>query len=632
MTIEKTREKGGGKSWWARWSPYWESYEDQYLGSRVIKYLSGYIESPVLLIGAGQGLLLENLKKKGLSAFGIDYTREMIKAGTERRGVKSSLADARALPFGKNQFKTVIIASGVIDTMAEVDQIRRIADEAMRVTSPFGNLIVGFYQFSPVVEKTYRRLGALDDSGIFHMRRIFDISRDTDPRRCVPMICRWTGRSTIETFLWFTYTGITLPRYLRGNDKKLKKVIEAAAGDGIGAQELIESVPAELPYRKAPEIRDLLDELGMEDSRLDYHDDCITSRYYKSPLFSLKQEVKSRDEKKGEADGRVAIETHDLRKRYGKMKRPAVNRLNLSIEEGTIFGILGPNGAGKTTTLMMLCGLLKPTGGSVSYHENRKYLSPGSVKRRIGYVPQDLALYQKLTARENLLFFGGLYDLSGEKLNERAGALLSLVGLKERADEQVSRYSSGMKRRLNLAAGLIHEPTILLLDEPTAGIDPQSRNSIFESVMELRERGVTILYTTHYMEEASRLCDRVAIMDEGKVLLEGPPDEMVSRYGLGRLVFKTRSEIPSEFIRKLSDMEYVFEVEVIDDRLTISTIYRGVKNINIIEEITRQAAKHKIDLSLTNFYEPTLESLFLDITGRSFRDYDTDSPDARSLI
>jgi len=222
------------------------------------------------------------------------------------------------------------------------------------------------------------------------------------------------------------------------------------------------------------------------------------------------------------------IRTEGLSLRYRGASDEAVAGLDISIEKGTIHGILGPNGAGKTSTLSMLCGLLSPTSGRVLFSDD---VDASAVKRSIGFVPQDLALYPGLTGRENLAFFGRLYGVAGQTARNRIDALLDMVGLSDRASDPVRRYSTGMKRRLNLAAGLVHSPPILLLDEPTVGIDPQSRNRILEAVLELKGKGASILYTTHYMEEASRLCDVVSIMDRGKILLEGEPAALVAEHG-----------------------------------------------------------------------------------------------------
>lgn len=205
-----------------------------------------------------------------------------------------------------------------------------------------------------------------------------------------------------------------------------------------------------------------------------------------------------------------------LQKRFGD--RIAVDDVSFEVREGETIGLLGPNGAGKTTTLSMMSGLSRPDGGSVSFRGRIVRQDAGDLKRRVGLVPQDLALYDELSAWSNLELFGGLYGLAGRTLATRADAALTLVGLAQRRSDRVKDFSGGMKRRLNIAAALLHDPELILLDEPTVGVDPQSRNAIFDNLEELKRRGKTLVYTTHYMEEAERLCDRIVIIDHGRVI------------------------------------------------------------------------------------------------------------------
>ena len=218
-----------------------------------------------------------------------------------------------------------------------------------------------------------------------------------------------------------------------------------------------------------------------------------------------------------------------LRKSFGE--RVAVDGVGFTIAAGETYGLLGPNGAGKTTTISMICGLLSADAGEVEVAGHRLGADPLAVKASIGYVPQEVALYEDLSARENLEFFGRLYKLRGATLREKVGHALEMVGLATRADDRVGSFSGGMKRRLNIAAGLLHQPALLVLDEPTAGVDPQSRNAILQSVADLGRHGMAILYTTHYMEEAERLCDRIGIIDEGKTVAEGTRAQLVASWG-----------------------------------------------------------------------------------------------------
>jgi ABC-2 type transport system ATP-binding protein len=218
-----------------------------------------------------------------------------------------------------------------------------------------------------------------------------------------------------------------------------------------------------------------------------------------------------------------------LGKDYGDRK--AVDGVDLEIEAGTIVGLLGPNGAGKTTTISMASGVVTPTRGTAKVDGHDVWKAPKLAKRELGLVPQELALYDELSARQNLRYFGQLYGLAGSELAARIDWALGVAGLADRASEPVSQFSGGMKRRLNLAAGVLHKPKLLILDEPTVGVDPQSRNHIFETVKAMRAEGMTVLYTSHYMEEVEALCDRVAIMDRGKVVAAGTIDELVSSHG-----------------------------------------------------------------------------------------------------
>ena len=227
-----------------------------------------------------------------------------------------------------------------------------------------------------------------------------------------------------------------------------------------------------------------------------------------------------------ENGGVKAVEVQHLVKTFGKQE--AVKDLSLTIDRGEIFGLLGPNGAGKSTTIHMMCGYLEPTSGDTLIEGLSVSKQPRQVKQIIGVVPQEIALYQDLNALENLEFFGEIYGLSARERKERAEALLHLVGLYERRKELVKKYSGGMQRRLNLAIALMHRPVFLMMDEPTVGIDPQSRQRIFEIIEQLRDQGTTILYTTHYMEEAEQLCNHIAIMDEGCIIASGTLEQLLA--------------------------------------------------------------------------------------------------------
>jgi ABC-2 type transport system ATP-binding protein len=238
------------------------------------------------------------------------------------------------------------------------------------------------------------------------------------------------------------------------------------------------------------------------------------------------------------------LETRGLGKDYGSLS--ALAGLDLAIEEGEIFGLLGPNGAGKTTAISMMCGVVTPSRGSARVAGLD--IASFAARRLIGLVPQDLALYEELSALQNLRFFGGLYGLTGSELAARADWALELAGLRERAREPVSRYSGGMKRRLNLAAGLLHRPRLVILDEPTVGVDPQSRNHIFATIRALSaEHGMTVLYTSHYMEEVELLCKRVAILDRGALIACSTVEDLVARHG-GEEVVVRKANLETVFL------------------------------------------------------------------------------------
>lgn len=284
------------------------------------------------------------------------------------------------------------------------------------------------------------------------------------------------------------------------------------------------------------------------------------------------------------------LRLNQLRKSFGAVA--AVDSVSLEIRRGEVFGLLGPNGAGKSTTIGMAVGLLAPDSGSVELEGVGPPTDP-KVRAHIGVAPQALAVYDDLTGEENLRFFGRLYGLRASVLRERVAAVLDMVGLSARSADRVGTYSGGMKRRLNLAAALVHDPPLLLLDEPTAGVDPQSRNNILDLVRELASRGRSIGYTTHYMEEADRLCDRVAIIDRGRILALGTVHELIERHGGKSLITVTRENGEDQ------------RIETADP----------------LPDITRLLAPGSSEsVRAVRIDRPDLESVFLSLTGRSLRD------------
>jgi ABC-2 type transport system ATP-binding protein len=303
-----------------------------------------------------------------------------------------------------------------------------------------------------------------------------------------------------------------------------------------------------------------------------------------------------------------------LRKRFGE--RQAVDGVGFEIAQGETYGLLGPNGAGKTTTISMICGVLTRDGGEVRVLGEPLDVDAVDAKRLIGVVPQDLAIYPDLSARETLDFFGRLYGMRGAALRDRVAEVLEVVELTDRAKERTATYSGGMKRRLNIAIGLLHRPRLLILDEPTVGVDPQSRNAILSSVEALGTQGIGILYTTHYMEEAERLCDRVGIMDEGRIIAEGTREELIRLVGgTDRVSLGAGGNI-----RAAADALHSF------DGVTGVTAREGGLDIlvpearAILPRLLEVAAGAGATVRSVEVVEPDLEAVFLHLTGKALRD------------
>ena len=325
------------------------------------------------------------------------------------------------------------------------------------------------------------------------------------------------------------------------------------------------------------------------------------------------------------------LEVHNLVKKFAE--RTAVNGVSFSVDEGEVFGLLGPNGAGKTTTISMLTGILAPTSGTGTIGGYDIIQEPLKVKNLIGLVPQDLALYPTLSARANLNFFGSIYGLKGKELRERVEDVLRIVALTERANQAIEKYSGGMKRRVNIAAGLVHQPRLLFLDEPTVGVDPQSRNQIFESVLQLnRERGMSIIYTSHYMEEVELLCNRVAIIDEGQIIALDTIKNLIAMLGGGiiQLGLRQADEQLIEKINHLPAVKHAFLVPPAPDgkEPTSEAATPSSPIVKIEAEHSQQAIVNvlgllnDLDIPITSLdiLEPNLESVFLHLTGKKLRE------------
>ena len=304
---------------------------------------------------------------------------------------------------------------------------------------------------------------------------------------------------------------------------------------------------------------------------------------------------------------------NDLNKSFGEIQ--AVKGVSLQIARGEVFGLLGPNGAGKTTTISMLTGLLEPTSGSITVDGMDVKKHTAEVKAKLGLVPQELALYPTLSARQNLLFFGRIYGLTGKDLHRRVDEVLEMIGLTERANDAVEDYSGGMKRRVNIGAGLLHKPDVLFLDEPTVGVDPQSRNAIFESVEALNRAGMSVIYTTHYMEEAQRLCHRVAIVDEGELIALDTPTALIRSLGGGIVFIGIAEGAPEDLTGRIAHAPAVKAATRTDSQIKIET-QRLQEGLMAALDITNQ-----LDVRITSLeiLEPNLESVFLNLTGKKLR-------------
>jgi ABC-2 type transport system ATP-binding protein len=315
------------------------------------------------------------------------------------------------------------------------------------------------------------------------------------------------------------------------------------------------------------------------------------------------------------ADGEPVLACRELRRRFGQ--RLAVDGVGFRVDPGETYGLLGPNGAGKTTTISMICGLLRRDGGEVTVAGASLDRDPGAVKAAIGYVPQDIALYPDLSGGENLRFWGRMQGLSGRELAARVDAVLEVVGLTDRAGDKVADYSGGMQRRLNIAAGLLHRPKLLVLDEPTVGVDPQSRNAILENVEALRGEGSAVLYTTHYMEEAERLCDRVGIIDQGRLIAEGTRRELVAQVGeRDRIELAASGDLIGLAAGCKRTLDGVDEATVVAGGLHL--VARDGRRL--LPKLLELAETAGVEVTSVEVVEPDLEAVFLHLTGKALRD------------
>lgn len=308
------------------------------------------------------------------------------------------------------------------------------------------------------------------------------------------------------------------------------------------------------------------------------------------------------------------IKISNLTKKYGS--NIAVDNINLSINQGEIFGLLGPNGAGKSTTINSICGLLRINQGEILIDGINIGENSLEGKKRLGLVPQEIAIFENLTARENIEFFGKLAGLKGSLLKERVDEALEFVGLSDNANKMPKAYSGGMKRRLNIACAIAHHPKIIILDEPTVGIDPQSRNHILESVRKLNKIGSTIIYTTHYMEEAEALCSRIAIMDHGRLIADGTREELKKLVHEEEKIIINGSDISFNTLSEIKGLKAVKDAVLKEGNLEIITSNTQL----VLQDILFCLAKNDVRVKGIQVAEPDLETVFLSLTGRKLRD------------
>ncbi|GAA0732311.1 ABC transporter ATP-binding protein [Clostridium oceanicum] len=308
------------------------------------------------------------------------------------------------------------------------------------------------------------------------------------------------------------------------------------------------------------------------------------------------------------------LEVTNLTKKFGKLS--AVDDISFNIKEKEIYGLLGPNGAGKSTTINMICGLLSPNEGHIKVLDKDIKKYPKFIKKNLGIVPQDIAIYEDLTAYENVTFFGSLYSIGGSKLKAKALEALEFVGLRDKAKEFPSKFSGGMKRRLNIACALVHDPKLIIMDEPTVGIDPQSRNHILESIKKLNEKGCTIVYTSHYMEEVEAICNKIGIIDQGKIIAEGTKDQLKKICTDTNMVKVSVDTTKNLDVNKLKEIDGVVNVAIKGKVININTL-TSMKNL---DKIIIYFIENDITINNIENVSVDLETIFLKLTGKNLRD------------
>lgn len=304
----------------------------------------------------------------------------------------------------------------------------------------------------------------------------------------------------------------------------------------------------------------------------------------------------------------------NLYKEFGNTK--AVEGVSFEVKKGQVFGLLGPNGAGKSTTISIISTLMNPTSGDVLFEEKSILSDSKNIRQKLGVVPQDIALYPTLTGYENLNFWGSIYGLKGSDLKKRVNEVSDIIGLNGRMKDKVEKYSGGMKRRLNIGAALLHNPELLIMDEPTVGIDPQSRNHILDTVLELNKQGMTIIYTSHYMEEVEYLCNELCIMDEGKIIASGTQQEMVEQIKEKTQINIKLNKIDEDVLNTLKKIDGVFDGKIMEDSIALFGSNADV----ILADIIGKVSQNGWLIETIDVKKPNLEAVFLHLTGKELRD------------
>ncbi len=308
------------------------------------------------------------------------------------------------------------------------------------------------------------------------------------------------------------------------------------------------------------------------------------------------------------------LKVENLYKDFGSVK--AVEGISFEVKKGQVFGLLGPNGAGKSTTMSIISTLIKPTNGDVLFEGTSILSNPSLIRKKLGVVPQDIALYPTLTGYENLSFWGSIYGLRGLELEKRINDVSEIIGLNGRIKDKVEKYSGGMKRRLNIGAALLHMPELLIMDEPTVGIDPQSRNHILDTVLELNRQGITIIYTSHYMEEVEYLCNELCIMDEGKIIASGTQQDLVELVSEKTQINIKLNKMDEAVLRTLKGINGVLDAKTDEDKIVLFGSNADVLLADIISKISENGwLIETIDVK-----KPNLETVFLHLTGKALRD------------